>query len=343
MFCQKCGANIADGVSFCPVCGNAMAASQLPVNDFNSAIVAENNQNPDATVSAPFSNGPYQPPQVPATPFMPVAPQPQPPQKSNTGLKIAIAVVSVIAVAAIILVILFFVGFFSVDKNDDKEKDNDKKSTSVSQVEEDTDSDIDYDETDIIKDKNEKPTLPPYNNNDSTDSEKINRGELIGDTYTVDYLDISFTKPAAWQFATDSELAQLGQMVENNMNVDIEEYLENNLIYYEMMAKTTAGNKSVIIAYESLTATDSVGATAYEYFDGVKLGMDSTGLGYEYGEIKQESLGGENFYSMVSYMEYNGFEVYQKLFVVMKDKVAASIIITATSEAELAEIEAMFS
>lgn len=331
MFCQKCGSKVQDGMSFCTVCGNAVAEPQYPVNEYNSTLVADNNNDLDSTVAEPFESGEYQQPQAPDTPFM--FGEPQPPQKKNTGLKVAVAVVSVIAVAAIVLVILLTTGVIGKEKKDSDK--NDDENTSVSQI------------SDGIKDKNDKDntekTTSPSHKNDNTASKKINRGRKLGNTYTVDYMGISFTKPAAWQFVSDSELAALGNMSESDMNADIAEYLENNLIFYEMMAKTVAGNKSVIFAYESLTATDSEDATVYEYFDGAKLGMDSTGLGYEYSEVKRDSLGNEDFHSMVSYLEYNGFEIYQKIFVVMKDKVAATVIITATSEEELAEIEAMFS
>lgn len=330
MFCQKCGSKVQDGMSFCTVCGNAVAEPQYPVNEYNSTSVADNNNDLDSTVAEPFESGEYQQPQAPDTPFM--FGEPQPPQKKNTGLKVAVAVVSVIAVAAIVLVILLTTGVIGTEKKDSDK--NDDENTSVSQISDGEDSDTVIGETDGIKDKNDK---------DNTASKKINRGRKFGNTYTVDYMGISFTKPAAWQFVSDSELAALGNMSESDMNADIAEYLENNLIFYEMMAKTVAGNKSVIFAYESLTATDSEDATVYEYFDGAKLAMDSTGLGYEYSEVKRDSLGNEDFHSMVSYLEYNGFEIYQKIFVVMKDKVAATVIITATSEEELAEIEAMFS
>ncbi len=340
MFCQKCGANVAEGTSFCPACGNAMGAPVAPAENFNAATENQNNNDFDATVAVPFVNGAYQPQQAPVAPppFMPVAPQP--PQKKNTGLKVAIAVVSVIAVAAIVMVILLATGIIGGDKKDGEDATDNEGST-VSQVADGEDTDIIIGETKYNKDEEE--TKIPSNKDNNADSKKINRGTISGNTYTADYLDLSFTKPDAWQFVSDSELAQLGEMDESVMNSDVAEYLENNLIFYEMMARTIAGNKNVIIAYESLTATDSEDATVDEYFDGVKLGMDSTGLGYQYSEVKKEKLGNETFHSMLTSMNYGGVSVYQKLFVVMKDKVAATIVITATSEAEIAEIEAMFS
>lgn len=340
MFCQKCGANVAEGTSFCPACGNAMGAPVAPAENFNAATENQNNNDFDATVAVPFVNGAYQPQQAPVAPppFMPVAPQP--PQKKNTGLKVAIAVVSVIAVAAIVMVILLATGIIGGDKKD-SEDTTDNEGTTVSQVADGEDTDIIIGETKYNKDEEE--TKIPSNKDNNADSKKINRGTISGNTYTADYLDLSFTKPDAWQFVSDSELAQLAEMDESVMNSDVAEYLENNLIFYEMMARTIAGNKNVIIAYESLTATDSEDATVDEYFDGVKLGMDSTGLGYQYSEVKKEKLGNETFHSMLTSMNYGGVSVYQKLFVVMKDKVAATIVITATSEAEIAEIEAMFS
>ena len=78
MFCQKCGANLPDGSTFCQVCG-----SQLNV--------------------APAT------PVMPAAPAAPVAPAgydlpvaPQPPKKKKTGMIIAIVVAVIVVIAGVV-------------------------------------------------------------------------------------------------------------------------------------------------------------------------------------------------------------------------------------------------
>lgn len=91
MFCQKCGQSIADGVSFCPFCGESTA--------------------PSAPTAPVYNNTQYTQPQVPASNEAvyagPVAPVPKKGKGKLIG--IIIAAVAIIA-AAVILFIIFFTG-----------------------------------------------------------------------------------------------------------------------------------------------------------------------------------------------------------------------------------------
>lgn len=331
MFCQRCGASVADGVAYCQVCGNAVApvAPQAPVID--STIVADDYANSlDATVAAPSAGAAYQAPAAPVTqpqyaaPQMPVA-QPQyapPPQKSNKGLVVAVAVISVIAVVAIIVAVLF-----ATDVIGGNDKKNEKENTTVSQ-------EADVEETKKDKDKNKE---------DVVSGNAMNRGSISGNTYTSDYMGISFTKPYSWSFASDSEMADMNGISEAELNMDVGEYLESHIGFYDMAAMTATGSNNVFVIYESLTVTNSKDITIDEYFENVKGGMDASGVSYQYGEIKKDKLGGKTFYSMEAHAVTDTGDIYQKLFVAPKGDVMASVVITATSEAEISEIEAMFS
>lgn len=360
MFCQRCGAALPDGVAYCQVCGNAVAASvpSAPVNN-DATIVANDYENSfDATVAAPSASASYQAPGAPVTPLQYAAPQmpagqpqyaapqapiaPPPPQKSNKGLTVAVAVISVIAVAAIALVVLLATGVIGGD-----DKKEDKEKTTYSQ-----EADIEETKKDKDKNKEEKTTKPSYESTEPSyeyDREEnisgnmINRGAVSGNTYTSDYLGLTFTKPYAWSFASDSELAQMNGISEAELNTDVGKYLESHIAFYDMAAMTATGNNNVFVVYESLDVTNSGDISVEEYFENVKNGMDSSGVSYQYGEIETDSLGGETFYSLEAYAITSTIEAYQKLFVVKKDNLMASVVITATSEAEIAEIEAMFS
>lgn len=344
MFCQRCGAAVPDGVAYCQVCGNAVSAVTSPApSDNDSTVVAENYSNSfDATVAAPSAGGAYQASGAPVTPPQYAAPQafvaPPPPQKSNKGLTIAVAVISVIAVAAIVLVVLFATGVIGVDG-----KGQDKEETTLSQEE-------DIEETKKDKDKNkeektDKTTKPSYEDDreENASGNKINRGAVSGNTYTSDYMGFTFTKPYAWSFASDSELAQMNGISKAELNTDVGEYLESHIAFYDMAAMTSTGNNNVFVVYESLSVTNSEDITIEEYFENVKNGLDTSGANYQYGEIKKDSLGGETFYSLEAFAITSTVEAYQKMFVAKKGNVIASVVITATSEAEIEEIEAMFS
>lgn len=201
------------------------------------------------------------------------------------------------------------------------------------------------DNDDDKKDKKDKTSLSletDENNNDETaEFIELSRGVINGNTYTNAFIGVSFTKPSDWTFASEEELASTFSLAEDLFDMDIEEALENNVLFYDAMAKAPTG-ENVMFGFESLEATNSVGITVEEYLSNVKTGLLSSGLNYSFDLINKTELSGKTFDSLVAYAETNGVEIYQKYYVAIEGEVVVFIAVTVNNESNFAEIEAMF-
>ena len=52
MFCNKCGKEVADGVQFCPACGNAMQNQQSAPNAQQTVVIVQQQTTPPKSRTA---------------------------------------------------------------------------------------------------------------------------------------------------------------------------------------------------------------------------------------------------------------------------------------------------
>lgn len=184
-------------------------------------------------------------------------------------------------------------------------------------------------------------TVPsPDNNTVTVPSGKISRGKINGNTYTNNFLGLTFTKPSNWIYSNDSDLATMSGLQLSDMSKDVGALMQTNQAFFDMMCKSAAGDSNIIIGYESLTVTNAEDITVEEYFNNMKSLSDSAGIGYKYGEVKKDTLGGETFYSMSASAKVV-VDVYQKTYIAKKGNVIAMVVITSQSEAGVNELAAM--
>lgn len=184
MFCQKCGAQVPDGVGFCSGCGSAMNA-------------------------APAASA------APVAPAAPVA-APQPPKK-NTG--VIIGVVAAVAVIAIVLVVLFATGVLGGNK--DKDKDEDKSETTETTVSQQVIAPVIDVTIADIPDAPEVPTIPavPVTPN-ATDAEAATVEAVVRGYYSaLNNVDPAGYKNAVSGFLTEAIETTLAQELVNDQEM----------------------------------------------------------------------------------------------------------------------------
>lgn len=119
MFCNKCGAQLPDGVAFCSYCGNQLTAQpQQPEQPTQPQYQQPVQPQYEQPMQQPIQQ-PYQPAPMP---------QPLPPKKSNKG--IIIGIVAVVLVIAIVVGVLFGTGVIGGKSKDDGDDKDDKTTTS---------------------------------------------------------------------------------------------------------------------------------------------------------------------------------------------------------------------
>lgn len=129
MFCNKCGAQLPDGVAFCSYCGNQLTAQpQQPEQPTQPQYQQPVQPQYEQPMQQPIQQ-PYQPAPMP---------QPLPPKKSNKG--IIIGIVAVVLVIAIVVGVLFGTGVIGGKSKDDGDDKDNKTTTSAQDKEDDANS-----------------------------------------------------------------------------------------------------------------------------------------------------------------------------------------------------------
>lgn len=129
MFCNKCGAQLPDGVAFCSYCGNQLTAQpQQPEQPTQPQYQQPVQPQYEQPMQQPIQQ-PYQPAPMP---------QPLPPKKSNNG--IIIGIVAVVLVIAIVVGVLFGTGVIGGKSKDDGDDKDNKTTTSAQDKKDDANS-----------------------------------------------------------------------------------------------------------------------------------------------------------------------------------------------------------
>lgn len=157
------------------------------------------------------------------------------------------------------------------------------------------------------------------------------RGVWTDNVYSNEFLNLTFTMPEDWAYASDEEIAeQMGLAAEyaSSTTEYAKAYADTKNIY-DMISQNQVNGSDVIVMAENLALT--VGGTAYDeqaYLDAVSeqlLQQDSLDYSIE-GETQDVTLGGET-YKMLTTNLYEG-ELNQCYLVRRVGKYMEAIIVT---------------
>ena len=172
------------------------------------------------------------------------------------------------------------------------------------------------------------------------------RGVLTENTFSSEFLGVSFEAPVGWIYATDEEIADMMGMTaellsDSGLNFS-KKALERQSIY-DMSVDDPKTFSSVIVCYENLSMV--LGGTRYteeQYLDTLAKQLQVLGMGYQsVGEVYNQNLGTVEF--SVMQFDIPEFKTSQYYFVRKTGKYMSCIIITVFPGATLEEILAYFS
>jgi len=95
---------------------------------------------------------------------------------------------------------------------------------------------------------------------DKTQDEKepeLSLGVAENGTYRNEFLGVSFTAPAGWEFYTDEQIMELNNVVGEYIDEDVVEQLKNATIVYDMYATYQEEGSNVNVNLEKLSAAQS--------------------------------------------------------------------------------------
>jgi len=155
------------------------------------------------------------------------------------------------------------------------------------------------------------------------DTKEISLGSWNEDTYTNEFLGLTYSKPADWTRYTDDQIKdvmQLGQDLVDASELS-KKLAELTSVTYLMSSNPNGSN--VILMSEKPVVSMSVES----YADSLKSQLQSqTALTYTLSDVKKETIDGKEFVTIEASVE----TINQKYYIYKVDKYIVSIIVTAT-------------
>lgn len=157
-------------------------------------------------------------------------------------------------------------------------------------------------------------------------------GTLTAESYESTWLNLRFTPPADVTLATkeqmDSALGVGAETLQENLDEDqVDTAVENTT--YEMMAVQASGFPNVSVCIESAPVLI---LDAESYVEALMSTLDSTQLGYTYGESGESEVAGQAYAALNASLTTDGVEVKQTYYIRQIGDKFASIILSYTDD-----------
>ena len=160
---------------------------------------------------------------------------------------------------------------------------------------------------------------------------KISLGSWNENTYTNDFLGISYTMPDGWVRKTDEEILEdmeLGaELIGNNSELN-KKIAELTSVTYFMTSDITTGNNIIVMSEK----TYSSNITTDKYMDAVVKNIQKVDtINYTIGERKEETINGFKYESLDLSAVSDGITINQKYYVRKNGRYFISVVVTSTN------------
>ncbi len=176
-------------------------------------------------------------------------------------------------------------------------------------------------------------------------NKEITRGVINGNSYTSEYSGISFTKPDAWTYSSDEELAALISVSADQLNTtNFAKSVAEMGTVYDMMATDPATGSNVMVLYENLKITNAGNAlSAKEYLDVLKTQLPTqSGMDYNFMAEETVTLNGNEYVKGTFTLTVDTSIISQVYYMRAIGDVMSVVIVTPVNGVTAEDVEAMF-
>ncbi|MBR6644226.1 MAG: hypothetical protein IKL21_00505 [Clostridia bacterium] len=151
-----------------------------------------------------------------------------------------------------------------------------------------------------------------------TEEEKeLTLGNIDGNTYKSDFIDIGCTLGDGWVFYNDEQIAQINGITQSYLDKEYLEQVKNAKVFYDMYAVNQETSSTINITLEKgtklavlLTDIDKVLTNSTVSIESSFANMGGKNFKYELCDVK---IGDETFKGMDIYVEINDVPIYETM------------------------------
>lgn len=180
----------------------------------------------------------------------------------------------------------------------------------------------------------------------ANEEKELIRGACVAHIYASEYANLMFSAPESWQYASDTEMAEImgvGMDVLEDSDRNLNEQLLELKVIYDMMAVNSITGSNVSVLYENLALSlGGLRMTEEEYLDTCKENLESMQtMEYKFGGVTELQIGTDTYKAFVAEIPDLGVSQYYCARKV--DKYMLCVIITLFGEDDIDTILDHFS
>lgn len=157
----------------------------------------------------------------------------------------------------------------------------------------------------------------------NNNSKEISLGSWDENTYTNEFLGVTYSKPADWTRYTDEQIKDVMQLGKDLVDAsELSKKLAELTSVTYLMSSSPNGSNVILMSEKTL-----VSMSEQSYAESLKSQLESqTALSYTLSDIKKETIDGNEFVTIEASIQ----TINQKYYIYKVDNYIVSIIVTAT-------------
>lgn len=165
---------------------------------------------------------------------------------------------------------------------------------------------------------------------------EFSMGQSENGVYKNDFLGLTCTVPAGWEFYTDEQILEMNNITADYFDENVEQQIQNAAIVYDMCAVNTADSSSININLEKLNPLQMLAIDVKQVLESQIDAIKSTyaNMGYTDTQIQYEkvTVDGKELDGLSIAATIQGVTIYQTIFSFPQGSYLANISITAAQE-----------
>lgn len=172
-------------------------------------------------------------------------------------------------------------------------------------------------------------------------------GKAANGVYKNDYLGLSCTLPAPWEFYTDEQILEMNNITAEYYDEEFAEQIQNAAIIYDMLASNPEDSSNININLEKVNPLQMMALDMKQVLeaqiDTIKTSYEN--MGYTGTEVRYEkvTVDGKELDGLVINANIQGIDLYCVLFSFPKGSYIANVSVTSLQTDKTAEILGCFS
>lgn len=175
---------------------------------------------------------------------------------------------------------------------------------------------------------------------------EFSMGKAENGIYKNDFLGLTCTVPAGWEFYTDEQIREMNNFTADFYDEEFAEQIQNATIIYDMLASNAADGSSINVNLEKLNPAQmlilDVKKSLEAQIDTIKSTYENMGYTNTQVQYQKVTVDGQELDGLMIKAQIQGIDLYCTLFSFTKGSYMANVSVTTTQADTTSQILGYF-